>query len=91
MNKINAEEKMEELRKRNEGKKQKICIPENIKICPFQSSPEEEVPCTHRCALYRAAKQQGYNCPLIELTSIGYALKIQAGLIQNPSRNNKNY
>lgn len=50
-------------------------IPKDMKICPFQSTPDEEVPCTNRCALFRSGKQAGYECPISELTSMSWVLK----------------
>lgn len=49
-------------------------LPEDIKICPFQSTPEKEVPCSSRCALYRANKQKGFECPISELTSMSWVM-----------------
>jgi len=73
MNKINAEEKMEKLRSRVQAQKKEI--PNEMLVCPFQSSPEEEVACNNRCALYRGGKQKGFNCPITELSSMSWIMK----------------
>lgn len=46
------------------------------RLCPFQSSPDQEVPCSPRCALYRKEKTIGFNCPLSEITSMSYRIKV---------------
>ena len=53
----------------------KKCLAKDCKLCPFQSSPDEEVECSEKCALYRGKKKDGFNCPLIELSSISWLLK----------------
>ncbi len=77
------EERIEATRKKyakntedeGEKKRTKKRIPKDMKICPFWSTPDEEVPCSARCALYRSGKQAGYECPLTELTSMSWVLK----------------
>lgn len=45
------------------------------KLCPFQSNPDQEIPCSPRCALYRDKKAIGFNCPLSEITSMSFRIK----------------
>jgi len=78
-------EKMEEIKNRGKDSPRRG-LPNGMKKCPFQSS-FEDVPCTPDCALYRANKQAGYNCPILELPHISWTLKGQP-----PSKNwNGNY
>lgn len=70
----NPEGKMEELKNRGGDQPRRGCLPNGMKKCPFQSSLED-IPCTPDCALYRGNKQAGYNCPLLELPHISWALK----------------
>lgn len=60
-------------------------LPDDIKLCPFQSTPDCEIPCTPRCSLFRGNKPRGFECPLAELTSISWQL---AG---KPQANNSDY
>jgi hypothetical protein len=46
----------------------------NEKICPFQSTKKEQVPCTPQCKIYKH-NSHGYECPTQELTAISYALR----------------
>ena len=79
--KYGLEKKMKDLGKksredktRNEetGKENgKICI--DGKICPFMSTPDEQVACTPQCKIYRADKGE-YGCAFSELTSISWNL-----------------
>lgn len=45
------------------------------KICPFQSTPDQEIPCSPRCVLYRSNKAIGFHCPLSEITSMSFRIK----------------
>ena len=69
------DEKMDGLKKRQKLASKKLVLPSHVRLCPFQSSPDEEVACTPKCAIYRQKAVPGFNCPLIELTSIGWTLK----------------
>ena len=74
MKKIDYNEGMKKVKKRAKEKKGgngKICI--NEKICPFMSSPDEQVACTSQCRIYREDKGE-YGCAFSELTSISWAL-----------------
>lgn len=53
-------------------------LPSDIKLCPFQSSPDKEVACNSRCVLFRQGKQRGYACPMSEMTSVSYMLRLLA-------------
>ena len=65
--------RMEDLGKNNSAPRQEL--PDDIKCCPFQSSPDCEVPCTSRCALWRPGKNRGYECPISELTGMSWIMK----------------
>ena len=77
--KCDLEKKMQDLGKRvkknkirNEetGKEnKKICIKE--KICPFMSTPDEEIACTPQCKIHRADKK-GFECIFSELVPISF-------------------
>lgn len=46
------------------------------KICPFMTSPDEQVACTSQCKIYRSNKDgNGFECPFSELSSISWKLK----------------
>lgn len=51
-----------------ESEEEKPCI------CPFMSNHKHKVPCNSECALYRANKKRGWNCPMSEFTSMSYNL-----------------
>jgi len=63
---------MKKINKVIKKNRRKNKLPNDIKVCPFQSTPEREIACTPRCALFRSAKQKGYECPLSEITSISW-------------------
>jgi len=73
--------KMEDLKKRsgedkieNEKKEKgngKIYV--DGKICPFMTSPDEQIACTSQCRIYREDKGE-YGCAFSELTSISWSL-----------------
>jgi len=67
-NLINPEQKMEQLKQRQRGSETIEAVPP---ICPFMSTPDQEVSCTPRCKLFRKARQ-GYECYIMELQSISW-------------------
>lgn len=69
----------------------KKIIPQDIKICPFQSNGEEEVACSPRCMLFRANKRKGYECPFSEMTSISWLLRESGQKNFNYKNNNQYY
>ena len=79
--KSELEKKMQDLGKKSrenkiknggkEERKEKICI--NEKLCPFMTSPDEQVACTPQCKIYREDKGE-YGCAFSELTSISWGL-----------------
>ena len=79
--KCDLEKKMQDLGKKSRENKikngeknkrnEKICI--NEKICPFMTSPDEQVACTSQCKIYREDKGE-YGCAFSELTSISWSL-----------------
>ena len=46
----------------------------NEKLCPFMTSPDEQVACTPQCKIHRADKK-GFECMFSELASISWSLK----------------
>lgn len=67
-------DKMAEIKKRQQGGVAEATPP----ICPFMSSPDQEVSCTPRCKLYRKARQ-GYECYLMEMQSISWNTRGRGG------------
>ncbi len=61
--------------KQDNNNKKKTTIPEDMEICPFMTTPDNEAACNPRCAIYKGAGKKGYHCPLTELTSISWVLK----------------
>jgi len=80
MNKIDFNKGMGKIKKRvkkdrTESEKEdgSKCRTINKKICPFMSSPDEQVACTSQCRIYREDKGE-YGCAFSELTSISWSL-----------------
>ena len=76
--KMNQSLKNKILNKKTELQKnrgEKKMLKGGMKLCPFQSNPNEEVACSPRCVLYRSSKQAGYECPLSEFTSMSWLLR----------------
>jgi hypothetical protein len=67
-------------------------LPNGYKLCPFQSSPECEIPCNSRCAIYRESKDSRFNCPLSEISSMSFRVKlIQEGKTGDASQYRQRY
>lgn len=69
MEKINVERVREKIQKRkNHGK-----------LCPLMSSGDAKVECNKECVLFRADKQEGWNCPFSELSSMSWLMRESKG------------
>jgi hypothetical protein len=45
------------------------------RLCPFMSTADNVVLCTSQCMLWRRGKEKGYECGLIEVSQISYAIR----------------
>lgn len=85
---FDAEKKLEELRQRKAKHENKI-LPDNIKFCPFVTTPNEEYPCNPKCAIYRNGRGQNFACPIAELPNISWHLAGRPG--RGTAQNNGRY
>lgn len=69
MEKINVERAREKIQKRKK----------RGKLCPFMSSGDVKVECSNECVLFRADKQEGFNCPFTELSSMSWLMRESKG------------
>jgi len=77
----NLGEKVEKDRTENEKngfKRQTV----TEKICPFMSSPNEQVACTPQCKIHRADKK-GFECIFSELVPISFNMSKIRNYIKN--------
>lgn len=56
------------------------------KICPLMSNGSEKVECNSECVLYRSDKQEGFNCPFTELSSMSWLMRESKGYSSKKSQ-----
>lgn len=58
------------------------------KLCPLMSNGSEKVECNKECVLFRVDKQEGFNCPFTELSSMSWLIRESKGYSAKKSSSN---